>query len=162
MLKPHRHRLPLVGTPVQSASRCSSAWIFICAASLTVSTSIGCTSSATRTRVLSAPLASMTHSKIPVGYRIKTGKAVSATFCHGDKPIVETGSIIGMIDQVLYKAQTENQATHLLDLLIMRDGDCVTAEANSGQAVKIKMLNSTSREFEWTTTLLPPDTESTE
>lgn len=118
-----------------------------------------CTSTATRSRVLSVPVASMTHSKLPLGYKLRPGKAVIAKFCKGDAPIVETGDIVGMVDQVLYKAQTENQATHLLDVLVMRDGNCLTAEANAAQAVKFKARSAAAKDFEWTTTILTPDSE---
>lgn len=145
MLKAHGHRLSL---------------IFGFAALAVIAA--GCSSTPARKRVFSVPVVSMTHSRIPSGYKIKVGRAISTRFCKGDAPVVETGQTVGMIDQAIHKAQIEHNATHLYDVLVMQEKSCFVLEALAVQAYKLKAREPASKaggEAQWMEVLLPPDSQ---
>lgn len=112
--------------------------------------------------VLSAPIVSMTHSHIPANYRIKKGQSFISRFCEENKPLINTGELVGLADQALYAAQKKFKATHLVDVRVSREGDCAIVDGNVAYAYKVKKIKkdrslSGEDHFEWTEELLPAD-----
>ena len=113
--------------------------------------------------LITAPVVSMTHSRLPSNYRLKVGRHFIGKFCEDDKPVYDTGELVGMADQVLYLVQSKHKATHLIDVRISREGDCVIAVGNVAKAYKVKWKNSSRSlsnnedDFEFTDEILPPD-----
>lgn len=134
----------------------------------------GCSTFVQR-ELLSAPVVSMTHSQIPENYKLKVGRSFISKFCEDDPPLVKTGKLVGMADQAIYQAQEKHKATHLLDVRISREGECVIAEGNAARALRIipkttknkKMERKTAAttpamtpnqaDFEWTEEVLAAD-----
>lgn len=88
--------------------------------------------------LLTVPVVSMTHSKLPDNYRLQSGASFFSEFCEDDEPIQKTGAVIGMADQAILKAQKRYKATHLLDVRIVRERDCVIAEGTTAKAVRVQ------------------------
>lgn len=118
--------------------------------------------------IVTAPVVSMTHSKLPKKYRLKAGRHFISKFCEDEKPVYNTGQLVGMADQAIYKAQKMFKATHLLDVRISREGKCVLVVGNLANAYKVRRKkrkrrkrnlssNELEEEFEFTDELLPPD-----
>lgn len=95
--------------------------------------------------LLTVPVVSMTHSKLPKDYRLQSGNSFLTEFCEDDRPIVNTGKVIGLADQAILKAQKRHKATHLLDVRVVREGDCVIAEGTTARAVRVEKRTARSR-----------------
>lgn len=124
---------------------------------------VGC-SSFQSYEIVTAPVISMTHSRLPKNYRLKSGRHFIGKFCEDEKPVYDTGELVGMADQAIYKVQKKFKATHLLDVRISREGDCTIAVGNLANAYKVqkrrrkkRRLSSEMDDFEFTNELLPPD-----
>lgn len=102
---------------------------------------IGCAGISER-NLLTVPVVSMTHSKLPDNYRLQSGASFFSEFCKDDEPIQQTGAVIGMADQAILKAQKRYKATHLLDVRIVRERDCVIAEGTTAKAVRVQVRKS--------------------
>ena len=136
-----------------------------CCLLLTFAMLLGC-STFKNYEIITAPVVSMSHSKLPKRYRLKAGKHFISKFCEDDKPIRDTGELVGMADQALYAAQKKHNATHLLDVRLSREGDCVIAVGNTARAYKVRKrrnrkrkLSSVDEDIEFTNEILPPDSE---
>lgn len=130
----------------------------------------GCSTFVQR-EILSAPVVSMTHSQLPKDYKLKVGRAFISKFCEDDEPVVKTGKLVGMSEQAIYLAQEKHKATHLMDVRISREGDCVIAEGNAARALKVipkvtsgkkgerktASIVTAQTEFDWTEEVLPAD-----
>ena len=95
--------------------------------------------------LLTVPVVSMTHSKLPKDYRLQSGSSFLTEFCEDDRPIVNTGKVIGLADQAILKAQKKHKATHLLDVRVVREGECVIAEGTTARAVRVEKRSERSR-----------------
>lgn len=95
--------------------------------------------------LLTVPVVSMTHSKLPANYRLLSGSSFLTEFCEGDRPVVNTGKVIGLADQAILKAQKRHKATHLLDVRVVREGDCVIAEGTTAKAVRVEKRSQRAR-----------------
>ena len=102
---------------------------------------LGCAGISER-NLLTVPVVSMTHSKLPDNYRLQSGASFFSEFCEDDEPIQQTGAVIGMADQAILKAQKRYKATHLLDVRIVRERDCVIAEGTTAKAVRVQPRTS--------------------
>jgi hypothetical protein len=71
----------------------------------------------TRTLMLDAPLVSMTKGPKPKG-GYKVGNDVKANYCSGDKAISTDESVVGMIDEVVYRAQKSSKASYIAEVTI--------------------------------------------
>ncbi len=91
----------------------------------------------------------MTHSKLPDNYRLQSGASFLSEFCEGDEPVLKTGAVIGMADQAILKAQKRHKATHLLDVRIVRERDCVIAEGTTAKAVRVQARASKIKKSVW-------------
>lgn len=75
------------------------------------------TSCVSRTLMLDAPLVSMTKGpKAKGGYKI--GKEVKAKFCHGDEVTSTEDSVVGMIDEVVFRAQKTANSSYIAEVSI--------------------------------------------
>lgn len=102
---------------------------------------IGCAGVSER-HLLTVPVVSMTHSRLPENYRLQSGASFFSEFCEDDEPVQQTGAVIGMADQAILKAQKRYKATHLLDVRIVRERDCVIAEGTTAKAVRVQARTS--------------------
>lgn len=105
---------------------------------------VGCSGIRER-NLLTVPVVSMTHSKLPKDFRLQSGNSFLTEFCEDDRPIVNTGKVIGLADQAILKAQKRYKATHLLDVRVVREGDCVIAEGTTARAVRVEKRSEKSR-----------------
>lgn len=103
-------------------------WIFI------ILLATGC--STARKHVLSAQLVSMTHSQVPEDYRLKRISIADESFCEDDKPIYNSGKVVGLVDQAILKAQKKHKATHLADVSIFIEEDCGVISGTAVRAVR--------------------------
>lgn len=78
-----------------------------------------CTSCTTRTVMLDAPLVSMTKGPKKSG-KYKIGKDVSASYCMGDKAMSTQDSTVGMIDEVVFRAQKSAKANYIAEVTIQQ------------------------------------------
>lgn len=109
--------------------------------------------------LLTAPVVSMTHSKLPPNYKLQSGSPFLTEFCEGDRPVVNTGKVIGLADQAILKAQKRYKATHLLDVRVVREGDCVIAEGTTAKAVRVEKRSERSRNAMLAPKLVSPQQE---
>jgi len=87
---------------------------------------LGCSA---RYTILTVPAVSMTNSSFATPGT--PGAKVEATYCQGDAPIVSKDLNVGLIDEVVMKAQQKSGATYLSDVVISRDGSCLVVEATA-------------------------------
>lgn len=89
---------------------------------------IGC---ASRQTILTVPAVSMTHDSTPDGVHSSPAGHVEAEFCEGDDPLVSRDKNVGLIDEVVMKAQKQSGATYISDVTISQKGDCVMVEGTA-------------------------------
>jgi hypothetical protein len=88
----------------------------------------GCVS---RYAILTVPAVSMTNASFEPGATYEDGGPVTAQYCTGDDSISSSDNNVGLIDEVVLKAQKESGAKYLRDVTIMSDGSCVDVEATA-------------------------------
>ncbi len=89
---------------------------------------VGC---ASRYAILTVPAASMTHSSFEAGHTATEIGPVTAKFCQGDTPLSSQDHNVGLIDEVILKAEKQSEASYLKDVTILRDSSCVVVEATA-------------------------------
>lgn len=77
--------------------------------------------------ILSAGLVSMTERGQTKAGLKEVGK-VEATYCSGDEPIVSRDGEIGLIDEVVMRAQRDSQVTYIKNAQFYSQGACVSLE----------------------------------
>ncbi|MFO1527101.1 MAG: hypothetical protein U1F16_14135 [Turneriella sp.] len=89
---------------------------------------VGCLSM--KTKVLTAPVVSMKQSDVA-----KPGQVigpVNSKYCAGDETIGDQDSNIGLMDQVILKAEKEHKATYIKDAQFFTDGgNCMMLEGTA-------------------------------
>lgn len=88
----------------------------------------GCVS---RYAILTVPAVSMTNASFEPGATYVDAGPVTAQYCTGDDAISSSDNNIGLIDEVVLKAQKQSGAKYLRDVTIMSDGSCVDVEATA-------------------------------
>ena len=80
--------------------------------------SLACT---TRTQLLSTPLVSMTEiGTAPGSKKPIAAEAVSSEYCFGDKALSTKTINIGLLDEVIFRAQQKSKARYITDVQIFR------------------------------------------
>jgi hypothetical protein len=90
--------------------------------------SMGCSA---HYKILSVPAMSMTVPSLPAGTAATAAGRVEAQFCTGDDAVVSKDANVGLIDEVVAKAQQKSGAQYLSDVTISGDGSCVYVEATA-------------------------------
>ncbi len=89
-----------------------------------ITTLVACTS---REPLMSVSMVSMTKYSFSQGNLQEVG-LVETRFCKGDPAISSTSSNVGMIDEVVLKAQKEKRADYISNVLVSREGKCIVLE----------------------------------
>lgn len=74
------------------------------------------TGCATRTQILSTPLVSMTETGTAPGTKLTPAGKVSSSFCIGDKVMSTNTMNVGLLDEVIFRAQQESKARYITDM----------------------------------------------
>jgi len=98
-------------------------------AGLVIATASGC--STPRYPILTVPAVSMTRASTDEVSSAKAAGKVEAEFCTGDDPISSKDQNVGLIDEVIMKAQKQSGAEYLTDVVISTSGKCVMIEATA-------------------------------
>lgn len=84
---------------------------------------------AARYALLTVPAISMTQPSFEPTHKGAQGSRIEATYCQGEAPISSHDNNVGLIDEVVLKAQKQSGASYLSDVTIFRDGQCVVVDA---------------------------------
>jgi hypothetical protein len=96
------------------------------AASAVLLTNSGC---ALRSPLMKAPLASVTVDSVDPTIKHQDLGPVEAKYCPGDEPLASTDkSNIGMLDEVIFRAQKDKGASYIREANFMTEGSCVVVE----------------------------------
>ena len=98
---------------------------------MVVSTLLTLAGCASRYALLTVPAVSMTNASFDPGGTYEDGGPVTAQYCTGDDAISSRDNNVGLIDEVVLKAQKGSGAKYLRDVTIMSDGSCVDIEATA-------------------------------
>ncbi|MCM2282929.1 MAG: hypothetical protein NDI61_13900 [Bdellovibrionaceae bacterium] len=90
---------------------------------------------ATRYPLLSTPAVSTTEKSFVSGYKAKPVGPVNARYCMGEDSIAGKKSTIGLMDEVIARAQSETKASYISDAQFFAEGQCVILE---GTAMKVE------------------------
>lgn len=79
-------------------------------------------------QIMQAPVVSMTKRHAPK--RLEGGKSISVQWCTGDSPYINKGdNELGMIDQLIMKAQRKHRADFLVNSIFYQKCDCMIVDA---------------------------------
>jgi len=85
-----------------------------------------------RTLILSTPAVSMTDYSFPPGTTFKASGEVESTFCQGDDAITNKGDRnVGLMDEVIYKAQQDSGARYISQAQFFTQGKCMVLEGTA-------------------------------
>ena len=105
--------------------------LMICASLLVMIA--GC---ATRSPLLSTPAVSMTQDSVPKGSTAKNLGPVTSRYCYGDEATTRKGDTVGLMDEVIMKAQEEKKASYIANANFSYEGtSCIVLE---GDAMKVQ------------------------
>ncbi len=88
---------------------------------------------ATRQPILTTPAVSMTTANIPTDYKGKEIGPVNSRYCYGDEALTRKGDNVGLMDEVIFRAQQDSKATYITNATFFTEGKCIVLE---GTAVK--------------------------
>jgi hypothetical protein len=84
---------------------------------------------ALRSPLMKAPLVSETLDSVDPSVKHQELGPVSARYCPGEDPLVSRDkSQIGMLDEVIYRAQKDKNADYIRDADFSMEGNCVVLE----------------------------------
>lgn len=86
-----------------------------------------------RQPLLTTPAVSMTDTSTSADRKLVDLGPVESRFCYGDEAISRKGDTVGLMDEVILKAQKEKNASYIKDAKFAYEGSCIVLE---GTAVK--------------------------
>lgn len=89
---------------------------------------------ATRYSLLSTPAVSMSDAAFETGYTAKDSGAINTRYCRGDDPVSSSSKDsyqIGLMDEVIAKAQKESGARYIANAQFFSEGSCVVLEGTA-------------------------------
>lgn len=95
----------------------------------------GASGCAMRSPLMKAPVVSQTMDSIDPKAKTEDLGPVSARYCPGETPSATSDpNDIGLLDEVIFRAQTSKDASYIRDANFMMEGNCVVLE---GIAMKV-------------------------
>lgn len=107
-----------------------------------ISIALVVSSCAMRQKVMDAPAVSMTHDSIKPGMELVTKGPVKAEFCTDSWK--DKGSI-GLMDEAVKKAQTDNQVDYILNASFWTTGGCMQVEGDGANVKATKVAETTTK-----------------
>lgn len=95
---------------------------------------LGLSACAHRVNLLSTPAVSMTENSFESTYKAKEAGAVTAKYCTGDDAQSSSSkgtSQIGLMDEVIHKAQEQSGARYISNAQFFGEGSCVVLEGTA-------------------------------
>jgi hypothetical protein len=86
------------------------------------------TSCASMQPLMSAPAVSMSRTSVAPGTKSQEIGPVSARYCRGDDATTGSGSTVGLLDEVIRKAETSSKASYIGQASFQYDGTCIELE----------------------------------
>ena len=83
------------------------------------------------TPIFQAPVVSMTRANMS---SLKEGDSVSAKWCTGDDPVTGKSSTLGMMDEVIMKAQKKAHADAITNARFIQECSCLTVKGTAAFA----------------------------
>lgn len=90
--------------------------------------SAGC---ATRQPILTTPAVSMTQPSIAPDYKGKDLGPVTSRYCYGDEAQTKKGDSVGLMDEVIYRAQQDSKANYITNATFFTEGKCIVLEGTA-------------------------------
>ncbi|MEY4064030.1 MAG: hypothetical protein RIR26_238 [Pseudomonadota bacterium] len=73
-----------------------------------------------RDLIVSFPVASMTQASLPQGQAVTEGKEGNVKFCEGDKAISTKEATVGVLDELILRAERQSKSKFIRDVQLFR------------------------------------------
>ena len=87
-----------------------------------------------RQPLLSTPAVSMTTDSVKPGHKAVDLGPVTSKYCYGEPATTKKGDSVGLMDEVVMRAQQEKKATYISNANFSYEGMCIVLEGNAMRA----------------------------
>jgi hypothetical protein len=104
----------------------------LCFLAIAVVAMTGCAT--VRQPLLSTPAVSMTQDSVPKDSKTVDLGPVESKYCYGEPALSKKADSIGLMDEVILKAQQDKKASYIANANFSYEGTCIVLE---GEAMKV-------------------------